>query len=306
MALSFAQEDAEEELLAKALYVDNNDDGSGPFDATYQPSTAEDYLKGVMREAKSMGEVSIAKNANKFRSNVVSIAIREKATLKESGTVLPPIEWQHNQVAEFSKVRIQLARHIAYSQTKERSPDKKRHKLPSKTNEQGWCTYCYGKDFWKVVAEAKKKIEEEEGETIEDTPENSHNKPSSAFNDMAEGQAPLTSIITQLKHTEIVSLLDFQIEWIELIGIKIEDQGLWIYALMTSLEKPPHPDVTSSLRSLALACSRQRKDIFESPSKDIVRAEDQATWPKFISHLNLIICLVARYFDQADLADSHR
>ena len=59
MALSFAQEDAEEELLAKALYVDNNDDGSGPFDATYQPSTAEDYLKGVMREAKSIGEVSI-------------------------------------------------------------------------------------------------------------------------------------------------------------------------------------------------------------------------------------------------------
>ena len=62
----------------------------------------------------------------------------------------------------------------------------------------------------------------------------------------------------------------------------------------------------SSLRSLALACSRQRKDIFESPSKDIVRAEDRATWPKFISHLNLIICLVARYFDQADLADGHR
>ena len=61
---------------------------------------------------------------------------------------------------------------------------------------------------------------------------------------MSEGQAPLTSIITQLKHTEIVSLLDFQIEWVELIGIKIEDQGLWIYALMTSLEKPPHPDVT--------------------------------------------------------------
>ena len=59
MALSFAQEDAEEELLAKALYVDNNDDKSGPFDATYQPSTAEDYLKGVMREAKSIGEVSI-------------------------------------------------------------------------------------------------------------------------------------------------------------------------------------------------------------------------------------------------------
>ena len=58
MALSFAQEDAEEELLAKALYVDNNDE-SGPFDAKYQPSTAEDYLKGVMREAKSIGEVSI-------------------------------------------------------------------------------------------------------------------------------------------------------------------------------------------------------------------------------------------------------
>ena len=26
----------------------------------------------------------------------------------------------------------------------------------------GWCTYCYGKDFWKVVAEAKRKKEQEE------------------------------------------------------------------------------------------------------------------------------------------------
>ena len=106
----------------------------------------------------------------------------------------------------------------------------------------GWCSYCYGKDFWHTIVEAKKQIEDEsesdETSTIE------HNKPSSAFNDLVCGQTPLTSIITQMKQTEIVRLLEFQVEWAELVSIKLEEQGLWIYALMASLEKPPHPDVT--------------------------------------------------------------
>ena len=71
-----------------------------------------------------------------------------------------------------------------------------------------------------------------------------HNKPSGVFNDITEGQQPLTSIITQLKQTELIHLLEFQISWVELIGMIREDQGLWLFSLMAHLDKPPHADVT--------------------------------------------------------------
>ena len=93
---------------------------------------------------------------------------------------------------------------------------------------------------------AKKMIDSEE-----EYPNDSENKstanntePSKVFNDLTDGQLPLTSIITQLRPTEIVQLLEYQVEWAETVGLKLENQGLWIYALMSSLEKPPHPDVT--------------------------------------------------------------
>ena len=61
MALSFAQDDAEEELLAKALYVDDAKDVSVPFDPNKPPATAEEYLKSVMKEAQNLDGVSIGK-----------------------------------------------------------------------------------------------------------------------------------------------------------------------------------------------------------------------------------------------------
>lgn len=305
MALSFAQDDAEEELLAKALYVDDAKDVSVPFDPNKPPATAEEYLKSVMKEAQNLDGVSIAKNANKLTSNTVHVAIREKANIKQSSTILPTQEWQNEQISEFSKTRVKLARHIAFVQ-KPGVPNKTRHKLPSKTNERGWCCYCYGKDFWDTISKAKKDNEDESDCTSGDDSIQDHNKPSSAFNDLADGQKPLTSIITQLKQTELVCLLEFQISWVELVGVLREDQGLWLYSLMAGLDKPPHPDVTSSLRSVVLACSRQRKRIYETEKLDEKPSKAEDCLPKMVIHLNLLICLVGRYFDQKDLADDYR
>lgn len=61
MAFSFAQDDAEEELLTKALYVEDGSDASVPFDPTKPPATAEEYLKSVMQEAKHLEGVAIGK-----------------------------------------------------------------------------------------------------------------------------------------------------------------------------------------------------------------------------------------------------
>ena len=77
-----------------------------------------------------------AKNASRLVSNTVHVPVREKARLHQSGTVLPTVDWQNKQVSDFSKVRMKLARHTAYIQ-KHRGSEDRKHKLPSKTNEQG-------------------------------------------------------------------------------------------------------------------------------------------------------------------------
>ena len=80
--------------------------------------------------------LSAAKNANKLTSNKVQVAVREKANIKQSKSILPTKEWQNKQVKDFSETRAMFARHVATVQ-KPGVPNKKRHKLPSKTNEQG-------------------------------------------------------------------------------------------------------------------------------------------------------------------------
>ncbi|XP_017938398.1 gem-associated protein 2 isoform X4 [Manacus vitellinus] len=68
------------------------------------------------------------------------------------------------------------------------------------------------------------------------------------------------------------------------------NQGRWLYALLACLEKPLLPEAHSLIRQLARRCSE-------------VRAMEENKNEEQISALNLIICLVSRYFDQRDLAD---
>ena len=69
--------------------------------------------------------------------------------------------------------------------------------------------------------------------------------------------------------------------------------------------KQYHLLLFSSMRSLVLACSRQRKQIYESENLDAKVEEGDNSMSKMTIHLNLIICLVARYFEQKDLADEY-
>ncbi|XP_013792825.1 gem-associated protein 2-like [Limulus polyphemus] len=87
----------------------------------------------------------------------------------------------------------------------------------------------------------------------------------------------------------IQQIINYHINWLEVTGFTAQ-QGRWFYALLSCLEKPLTPEACSSLRSLARACANLRASLETK--------ED----PRLIP-LNLLICLVARYFDQGDLAD---
>lgn len=81
-------------------------------------------------------------------------------------------------------------------------------------------------------------------------------------------------------------------------------QGRWLYAFLAALEKPLSPEAFDTLRALARAASRARAklglrsaEITEGDTSEMEEVRER------ITSLNLIICLVSRYFSQTDLAD---
>ena len=140
----------------------------------------------------------------------------------------------------------------------------------------GWCTFCFGDEFW-----AKLK-------TAEDPDSKTPIKRDKSFAKNGHGSEPLLEIFCELKQFMIARLIEWHAEWAETLDQVDSQQAVWFYALMSAVEKPLHPDVQSSLRSFVLICSKQRNALKKSTP-----------------YLNLMICLVSRYFGQADLADEY-
>ncbi|XP_077487507.1 gemin 2 isoform X4 [Amblyomma americanum] len=100
---------------------------------------------------------------------------------------------------------------------------------------------------------------------------------------------PLVSIVTTISQQKIEAIISYNTQWIEEDGF-CANMGKWIYALLACVEKPLHPDICSNIRALARACAAARRKL---ASKDDPN----------LAPLNLIICLIASYFSQTDLAD---
>nr|XP_060614933.1 gem-associated protein 2 isoform X3 [Anolis sagrei ordinatus] len=103
------------------------------------------------------------------------------------------------------------------------------------------------------------------------------------------GFPPLLSIVSRMNQATVTSVLEYLTNW---LGKKefTPELGRWLYALLACLEKPLLPEAHSLIRQLARQCSE-------------VRALEENKNDEKVSALNLIICLVGRYFDQHDLAD---
>uniref|UniRef100_A0A8C9FWK8 Gem-associated protein 2 n=1 Tax=Pavo cristatus TaxID=9049 RepID=A0A8C9FWK8_PAVCR len=97
------------------------------------------------------------------------------------------------------------------------------------------------------------------------------------------------SLYVSLLKATVTSVLEYLISW---FGEKkfTPELGRWFYALLACLEKPLLPEAHSLIRQLARRCSE-------------VRVLEENKNEEQVSALNLLICLVSRYFDQRDLAD---
>lgn len=106
---------------------------------------------------------------------------------------------------------------------------------------------------------------------------------------------PTFSEITKYSQAAKVKMLDIISEHINTFdnttdGIP-DTLGTWIYAILVLLEKPLTPDCYSKLREFAKKCASIRASF-----------QDDVDEKKAVP-LNLYICIIAKYFNQLDLAD---
>uniref|UniRef100_A0A3Q2YXQ9 Gem-associated protein 2 n=1 Tax=Hippocampus comes TaxID=109280 RepID=A0A3Q2YXQ9_HIPCM len=136
---------------------------------------------------------------------------------------------------------------------------------PKQADEEGWKQFCLG-------------------ERVSQGTLSSHA-------DANVGFPPFLSIVSRFSQATVLTVLDILISWFEERDF-VPQLGRWLYALLACLEKPLLPEAHSSIRQLARRCAQLRSNLVRC-SKD----DDN------LPALNLLICLVARYFEQNDLAD---
>ncbi|XP_071499075.1 gem-associated protein 2-like [Diadema antillarum] len=240
------------------------------------PTTAEEYLLRVRSEARKTPDVVVAHlNRDTFRNKQTVIVSNSTGFTPAPRGYAPTLDWQRQQAAAFSELRQRLVRVEA------RIAAEKREKvvLPRYKDEDSWCQFCLGRAFLDRLRkkQGRPPVKDEE-ENICDLVTLSTPVP------------PLITIISSLDQAMVQKLLEYHVEWLETVGFSIA-QGCWLFALLSCLEKPLLADSTATIRTLSRHCATLRA-VLESTNDDN------------LPPLNLLISIIARYFDQTDLADN--
>jgi len=280
----------ESDLVKQALYVVNTgDDIDDDTDAV--PVDGADYLRRVIKERKRCPDTVTASvpvtapESRKESSSRGGNIARKRSKLAPPTGCCPAPAWQRQQVADFSTVRQKLAQHTSLLKS---GGGIAAHnvKTPDKKKEGEWCRFCLGSKIWEKVKETR----EESSETEED---------SCKSEERTEGHDPLVDVIATLPYHVVETVLEYHVTWLRAVGWT-RQFGPWLYSLLARLEKPLTPDMGSLIRDLALLCAEERGKIFSESSKD---NEVENVPNHDLAALNLFVCLVAKYFDQGDLAD---
>nr|XP_020477585.1 gem-associated protein 2 isoform X2 [Monopterus albus] len=204
----------------------------------------------------------------------VVVAQIDPKKLKRKQTVDVPVEGCHAAPVGFSpSLRWQQQQSIAKNRKHWSSQTLDDNVLmPKLADEEGWKRFCLGEKLYLGTSSCDPDEE-----------------PESALDYCKVGFPPFLSIVSRLNQTTLLMVLEILISWFEEREF-VPQLGRWLYALLACLEKPLLPEAHSSIRQLARRCAQFRSTL-ESREDEKLPA------------LNLLICLVARYFEQSDLAD---
>lgn len=257
-----------EDLMPRLLPVEFGDRAKD-LDLNGPPRNPQEYLRQVQLEASLCPEVVVAqidpKKLKKKQTVNASVAGCHAAPVGFS----PSLSWQQQQVSNFSDVRQSITKNRKHwgSQTLDDNVV-----MPKLTDEEGWKRFCLGETVYLGASSCHTDAE-----------------PGPALDYSKVGFPPFLSIVSRLNQSTVLNVLDILISWFEEHEF-VPQLGRWLYSLLACLEKPLIPEAHSSIRQLARRCAQLRSTL-ESQEDEKLPA------------LNLLICLVARYFEQNDLAD---
>lgn len=242
---------------------------------TYDPSTApvtgEEYLRRVQLEAEACPKTVVATNLSingsieKDNSSILYMPPDEGGFIASAKDRLPE-DVQKQLVADFSRLRLQVdkKRNLISDEQKKRN----RTYYPKLDKRSYWKRFSLGPD---VSSDS----EDEGGKLKKKVPPNPGNPP--------------LKLLLSLDQSEVLSLLEMNTKWIKEYGFDPGSNGVWIYSLLSILEKPLPADGYAVLRDVSRGIS-------------VSRAQDDPD-DKSTVQMSLIILLIGRYFDQLDLLD---
>uniref|UniRef100_A0A2R9CIG3 Gem-associated protein 2 n=1 Tax=Pan paniscus TaxID=9597 RepID=A0A2R9CIG3_PANPA len=252
-------ESAVEELMPRLLPVEPCDLTEG-FDPSVPPRTPQEYLRRVQIEAAQCPDVVVAQIDPKKLKRKQSVNISLSGCQPAPEGYSPTLQWQQQQVAQFSTVRQNVNKHRSHWKSQQLDSNVT---MPKSEDEEGWKKFCLGE---KLCADG----------TV----------------GPATNESPGIDYVQVRAVATVTSVLEYLSNWFwrKRLYSRIGSIGRWLYALLACLEKPLLPEAHSLIRQLARRCSEVRL---------LVDSKDDERVPA----LNLLICLVSRYFDQRDLAD---
>ncbi|XP_051252200.1 gem-associated protein 2 [Dicentrarchus labrax] len=257
-----------EELMPRLLPVEFGPSAED-LDLNEPPRNPREYLRQVQLEASQCPEVVVAqidpKKLKKKQTVNASVAGCHVAPVGFS----PSLHWQQQQVSHFSDVRQSITKNRKHWSRQTLDDNVL---MPKLTDEEGWKRFCLGETVYLGTSSCHTDAE-----------------PEPALDYSKVGFPPFLSIVSRLNQSTVLMVMEILISWFEEHEF-VPQLGRWLYSLLACLEKPLLPEAHSCIRQLARRCAQLRSTL-ESQEDEKLPA------------LNLLICLVARYFEQNDLAD---
>ncbi|XP_037595310.1 gem-associated protein 2 isoform X8 [Cebus imitator] len=148
----------------------------------------------------------------------------------------PTLQWQQQQVAQFSTVRQNVNKHRSHWKSQQLDSNVT---MPKSEDEEGWKKFCLGE---KLCADGAV------GPATNESP---------GIDYVQIGFPPLLSIVSRMNQATVTSVLEYLSNWFGERDFTPE-LGRWLYALLACLEKPLLPEAHSLIRQLARRCSEVR------------------------------------------------
>lgn len=190
------------------------------IDLQQPPTSGEDYIKRVVIEAQQHADVVVAE-IDPERLKKPTIDVEPLAGCIEAPPSLgPTIEWQQQQVLNFSDLRLQISELKIKQPPSKLKHESQQIQLPNVDDRQGWIAFCTKKN-----------------------------------SDGSEANRPTLKLLLRMNQPLVEHILEYLVELVQTQGKISHKLGQWLYSLLVVLELPLNPDACSCLRSLARACS---------------------------------------------------